>query len=95
MVAHQTSNGCNIEIGDLIGSGAISGSDEDSYGSLLEITRNADRYLRSPTGESRTFLEDGDEVALSGFCERPGFNRIGLGACVGAILPAIGDSATS
>lgn len=89
MVAHQTSNGCNIEIGDLIGSGTISGSEEGSFGSLLEITRRGANALQLPTGESRAFLEDGDEVTLSGFCERPGFARIGLGSCIGTILSSI------
>jgi fumarylacetoacetase len=57
-------------------------------GSLLEITRRGTMPLRLPTGEVRGFLEDGDEVTLRGFCERPGLPRIGLGACQGCIVPA-------
>jgi fumarylacetoacetase len=88
MIAHQTSNGCNLQIGDLIGSGTISGETEGSFGSLLEITRRGEMPLQLPTGEMRAFLEDGDEVTISGFCERPGYARIGFGTCAGTVLPA-------
>jgi fumarylacetoacetase len=88
MVTHQTSNGCNLEIGDVIGSGTISGESEGSFGSLLEITKRGQTPLRLPTAEQRVFLEDGDEVILRGFCERMGFARIGFGSCVGTISPA-------
>jgi fumarylacetoacetase len=88
MVAHQTSNGCNVEIGDVIGSGTISGESEGSFGSLLEITRRGQTPLRLPTSERRIFLEDGDEVIFRGFCERAGFAQIGFGTCVGTISPA-------
>jgi len=86
MIAHHTSNGCNLVEGDLLASGTISGPQEGSEGSLLEITRRGTSSLRLPNGESRTFLEDGDEVILRGFCEKIGFPRVSLGECKGAIL---------
>ncbi len=88
MVAHQTSNGCNLEIGDVIGSGTISGESPGSFGSLLEITKRGQAPLQLPTSEQRAFLEDGDEVTFRGFCRRAGFARIGFGTCVGTIAPA-------
>jgi fumarylacetoacetase len=88
MITHQTSNGCNLEIGDIIGSGTISGETEGSFGSLLEITKRGQTPLQLPTSEQRAFLEDGDEVTFKGFCERPGFARIGFGTCVGTVSPA-------
>jgi fumarylacetoacetase len=90
MVAHHTSNGCPLRPGDLIGSGTISGPDKDNRGCLLELTWKGTDPLRLPTGETRTFLEDGDELILSGYCERPGYARIGLGSCRGMISPARG-----
>ena len=92
MVAHQTSNGCNLEIGDVIGSGTISGESEGSFGSLLEITKRGQAPLQLPTSEQRVFLEDGDEVTFKGFCERAGFARIGFGSCVGIISPALEET---
>ena len=88
MVTHQTSNGCNLEIGDIIGSGTISGESEGSFGSLLEITRRGQTPLQLPTSEQRAFLEDSDEVIFRGFCDRAGFARIGFGTCAGTIYPA-------
>jgi fumarylacetoacetase len=88
MVAHHTSNGCNLRPGDLLASGTISGAEAGSEGSLLEITRRGSRPIRLPSGEERTFLADGDEVILRAWCEREGFRRIGFGECRGAILPA-------
>jgi fumarylacetoacetase len=87
MVAHHTSNGCNLRPGDLLGSGTISGPSDDSLGCLLEITRGA-RPIQLPTGETRTFLEDGDEVFFRGRCERAGYVSIGLGECRGTIVAA-------
>jgi fumarylacetoacetase len=89
MVAHHTSNGCPIRPGDLIASGTISGPEKENRGCLLEMTWKGTEPLQLPKGESRTFLEDGDEVALTGYCERPGFARIGLGTCRGTIRPAL------
>ena len=88
MVAHHSSNGCNLMPGDLLGSGTVSGSSSDSLGSLLEITQRGQKPLELPSGEMRTFLEDGDEVILHGYCEREGFRRIGLGECRGTVSPA-------
>jgi fumarylacetoacetase len=88
MLTHQTSNGCNLEIGDIVGSGTISGEGEGSYGSLLEITKRGKMPLQLPTGEERGFLEDGDEAIFRGYCEREGFARIGFGTCTGTVIPA-------
>jgi fumarylacetoacetase len=84
MLAHHTVNGCNLSPGDLIASGTVSGPRVDSAGCLLE--RAAGEPLRFPTGERRRFLEDGDEVTMSAFCERDGFARIGFGECRGTIV---------
>jgi fumarylacetoacetase len=88
LVAHHTSNGCNLRSGDLLGSGTISGPEPDSRGSLIERTWRGRDPLHLPNGESRSFLLDGDEVIIRGFCERPGFARIGFGDCRGMIVPA-------
>jgi len=89
MVAHHTSNGCPLRPGDLIGSGTVSGPERHNRGCLLEMTRRGSEPLALPSGEQRRFLEDGDEVILRGWCEAPGFRRIGLGECRGTILPAL------
>lgn len=89
MVAHHTSNGCNLLPGDLIASGTVSGPREGTQGSLLEITRRGTAQLRLQSGEVRSFLEDGDEIVLRGFCERDGLPRISLGECRGTIAPAL------
>ncbi|HLH20505.1 MAG TPA: fumarylacetoacetase [Bryobacteraceae bacterium] len=88
MVAHHTSNGCNIRPGDLIGSGTVSGPEKSNRGCLLELTWRGTEPVELPSGETRRFLEDGDEVILRGWCEAPGYRRIGLGECRGRILPA-------
>jgi fumarylacetoacetase len=88
LLAHHTSNGCNLAVGDILATGTISGPTEASAGCLLELTRNGAQPLALPTGESRTFLEDGDEIILRGSCQRPGHPRIGLGECRATILPA-------
>jgi fumarylacetoacetase len=88
MVAHHTSNGCPIRPGDLIGSGTVSGPDKSSRGCLLELVWRGTQPVQLPNGESRSFLEDGDEIILRGWCEAPGFRRIGLGECRGVVLPA-------
>jgi fumarylacetoacetase len=89
MVAHHTSNGCNLEVGDLMGSGTVSGPEPESWASLLELSRGGREPIVLPTGETRRFLEDGDEVVLRGYCERAGFARIGFGECRAAIEPAV------
>ena len=88
MVAHHTSNGCRVRPGDLIASGTVSGPEKENRGCLLELTSKGTEPLRLPNGEQRTFLEDGDEVILTGYCEREGFVRIGFGTCRGTVLPA-------
>ncbi len=88
MVAHHTSNGCNLRPGDLLATGTVSGPSPDARGCLLEITRRGAEPVVLPTGETRRFLEDGDEVTLRGFCEREGLPRLALGACTGRIAPA-------
>jgi fumarylacetoacetase len=88
MVAHHTSNGCPIRPGDLIGSGTVSGPEKTNRGCLLELTAGGSDPLVLPTGEERNFLQDGDAVTLEGYCEAPGFRRIGLGECRGQVLPA-------
>lgn len=89
MVAHHTSNGCNLRAGDLLASGTVSGPTEDSRGCLLELTWRGTKPLTLPTGETRRFLEDGDEVVMRGWCSRAGFRRIGVGECRGIVTPAI------
>jgi fumarylacetoacetase len=86
LLAHHASNGCNLQPGDLLGSGTISGPTKESRGSLIELTWRGAEPLTLPTGETRRFLEDGDEVLLRGRCERDGFVAIGLGTCSGRVI---------
>ena len=88
LVTHHASNGCNLQPGDLLASGTVSGERPESRGCLLERTWKGTEPLALPTGESRRFLEDGDEVILRGWCEREGFRRIGFGECRGVVAPA-------
>lgn len=88
LLAHQTSNGCNLQPGDLLGSGTLSGPDPFSRACLLEMTRGGAEPLTLPSGEQRTFLADGDTVIMRGYCERPGTVRIGFGECRTTLLPA-------
>jgi fumarylacetoacetase len=88
MITHHTSNGCNLRIGDLFGSGTVSGPQKSSWGSLLELTMRGSEPLTLPSGEKRGFLEDGDEIIFRGFCEKPGAVRIGFGECRAVVLPA-------
>jgi fumarylacetoacetase len=88
LVAHHTSNGCNLRPGDILGTGTISGPDQDSLGSLLEITAGGKQAVTLPSGENRRFLEDGDTVILRAHCKREGFAGIGFGECRGTIAPA-------
>ena len=86
MLAHHTSNGCNLRPGDLFASGTISGPTKDARGCLLELTWRGAEPLRLPTGETRAFLENGDEVILRGYAEREGAVRIGFGECRGMVV---------
>jgi fumarylacetoacetase len=85
MLTHHASNGCNLRAGDLLGSGTVSGPTAGSQGCLLELTRRGAEPLALPTGETRAFLETGDEVTLRGWAEAPGAVRIGLGHCTGVV----------
>jgi fumarylacetoacetase len=86
MIAHHTSNGCNLRPGDLLGTGTISEPVITGYGSLLEITEGGRRPITLPSGETRCFLEDGDEVSLSAHASAPGFVSIGFGHCTGTVV---------
>jgi fumarylacetoacetase len=88
LVAHHTVNGCNLQPGDLFGSGTLSGPGDEEAGSLLELTRGGKQTITLTNGESRTFLEDGDAVILRGWCERAGAARIGFGESRGTLLAA-------
>jgi fumarylacetoacetase len=88
IVAHHSSNGCNLLPGDLIGTGTLSTESSGGLGSLLEISRGGKQPVQLPSGETRSFLEDGDEVTLRAWCEGDGAVRIGLGECVGRVVPA-------
>jgi fumarylacetoacetase len=89
-LAHHTSNGCNLRPGDLLATGTISGPTPDSYGSLLELSWRGSRPLQLPGGATRAFLEDGDRVTLTGWCQGQGY-RVGFGEVTGKILPACPD----
>jgi len=91
LVAHHTSNGCNLQTGDLLGTGTLSGAAPGQGGSLLELTLGGRRTLALPGGEQRSFLEDGDTVTLRAHCQAPGAVRIGLGSVSGTVLPAAGS----
>ena len=88
MVAHHTVNGCNLQPGDLLGTGTLSGPTLDSACALIELTTGGKNPVQLPGGETRTWLEDGDTVVLRGWCQRPGAARIGFGECAGTVLPA-------
>ena len=88
MVAHHTVNGCNLQPGDLLGSGTQSGPTEAEAGSLMELSKGGKQPLPLPSGETRTFLEDGDTVIFRGACAAPGAARIGFGEVRGTLLPA-------
>jgi len=89
MLTHHTSNGCNMQPGDLIASGTVSGATKESLGCLIELTGRGAEPINLPTGEARRFLQDGDEVIFRGYCEREGFRRIGFGECRGIVAPAL------
>jgi fumarylacetoacetase len=87
-LAHHTITGCNIRPGDLMASGTISGPGVASAGSMLELSHGGSKPLSFPNGEQRTFLEDGDEVIMTGWCQGDGY-RVGFGELQGKILPVI------
>ncbi len=86
MLTHHSSNGCNLRSGDLLASGTVSGAEEDSQGCLLELTQRGSKSIELPTGEVRSFLANGDEVILRGYCEKEGYARVGFGECWGIVL---------
>lgn len=88
IITHHTSGGCNLRPGDLIGTGTISTPDEQGYGSLVEMSRNGTRPVELPSGETRTFLEDGDEIIITARAEAKGFIGFGFGECRAVVLPA-------
>ncbi len=91
MLAHHTSNGCNMRPGDLFATGTVSGPEEGSEGCLLE-KRHSHEPICLPSGELRTFLEDGDLITLRGSCHKQGLPRIGFGECTGKIVAASDES---
>jgi fumarylacetoacetase len=88
MLTHHASNGCNLQTGDLMATGTVSGKEKSERGCMLELTWRGTEPVELPSGETRRFLEDGDEIIMKGYCERDGFRRIGLGECRGRIVPA-------
>ena len=88
MIAHHTAGGCNLNPGDLLGTGTISGALKDGFGSLIEITAGGASSIDLPCGEKRGFLVDGDEVILTGRLEAPGYVSIGFGECRGLVNSA-------
>jgi fumarylacetoacetase len=87
-LAHHTVNGCNLEPGDLLASGTISGASEESRGCMLELTWRGANPLRLPNGETRKWLEDGDRLTITGWCQGDGY-RVGFGEVTGRVLPAM------
>ncbi|WP_375197063.1 fumarylacetoacetase [Sphingobium sp.] len=88
IVAHHASNGCNLNPGDLLGTGTLSAATRDGYGSLMELTEGGKVKIGLPTGEERAFLEDGDELALKAVARADGYVSIGFGECRARIEPA-------
>ncbi|MDN8614868.1 fumarylacetoacetase [Variovorax ginsengisoli] len=88
LIAHHTVNGCNLQPGDLLGSGTLSGPEAVEAGSLMELTNGGKQPIVLPNGEQRSFLEDGDTLVMHGWCERAGAVRIGLGEVSGTVLAA-------
>jgi fumarylacetoacetase len=89
LIAHHTVNGCNLQPGDLLGTGTLSGPGAGQEGSLLELNHGGKQPVNLPWGEQRTFLQDFDEVTLRARCSKPGYPTISLGACAGTVLPAL------
>jgi fumarylacetoacetase len=87
LLTHHTSNGCNLRPGDLLATGTVSGPTRESRGSLLELAWRGTQPITLPTGETRSFLEDGDEIIFRAWCEKESWVRIGFGECRGMITP--------
>jgi fumarylacetoacetase len=86
-LAHHTVNGCNIQVGDLMGSGTISGPDPSEYGSLMELTWRGTKPIKISDGTERKYVNDGDTIVIKGYCEKDGI-RLGFGECKATVLPA-------
>jgi fumarylacetoacetase len=86
-LAHHTVNGCNINVGDMMGSGTISGPDPSEYGSFMELTWRGTKPIKLKDGSERKFVNDYDTIILRGHCEKDGI-RVGFGECVATVLPA-------
>ena len=89
MLAQHASNGCNLQPGDLLGTGTQSGPTNGEQGCLLELTQDGKTPITLADGTQRSYLQDGDTVTLHGWCERPDQTRIGFGECRGTVLPAV------
>lgn len=89
MIAHHSISGCPMKVGDLLGSGTISGSEPGSYGSLLETCEGGKVEIKLEGSETRKFLQDGDTVVIRGCCSNDSDGLVGFGTCVGKVLPAL------
>ena len=89
MVAHHTCNGCNLQAGDIFGSGTVSAPQRSGFGSLAELSDDGKTQFELPTGETRTFLQDGDELILRASARREGYATLGFGDCAGRVLPSV------
>lgn len=89
MLTHHTMGGCSLQVGDIMGTGTVSGPTQTEAGALLELAQAGKAPVNLPDGDKRAFLEDGDEIVMRGWCEREGAVRIGFGECRGQVLPAI------
>ncbi len=89
MLTHHTSSGCPMRPGDLLGSGTVSGTTKDAWGSMLELAWRGTEPIDLPDGTQRKLLQDGDEVTIKAWCDSEGAARVGLGCCRGVILPAL------
>lgn len=89
MIAHHTITGCNLSVGDLLGSGTISGPERGTQGSFLEASEGGKVPVQLPGGESRLFLEDGDTIRITGWAGDEENGLVGFGDCVGTILPPL------
>ena len=89
LVAHHTVNGCNLQPGDVLGTGTLSGPTASEAGALIELTVGGKQPITLPSGETRAFLEDGDSITLRAHCATSGAVRLGFGACTGTVLPTL------
>jgi fumarylacetoacetase len=88
LVTHHTVNGCNLNAGDLLGSGTQSGPTPEEAGSLLELTEGGKKPIQLANGEQRVFMQDGDQIEMRAWAEKDGHPRLGFGSVIGTLLPA-------